>query len=85
MEFKPLSGISDYQLQWKEYPAKWGSDSGRKAVVVQKNKCKLLAEDLTPGTTYCVRLTCQDKDPGPGMYSDVYEKVSNESSQYSEA
>jgi hypothetical protein len=72
VEFKPASGITDYELQWKEYPAKWDTPAvGSKAVTANK-KTKVEATNLQPGSTYCVRLRCASMDnPGPELIVDT--------------
>jgi len=72
VEFKPISGVTDYTLQWKEYPAKW-DNAGSKAIVVSgKKKTKVEATDLQPGSTYCVRLVAAGMDePGPELIIDT--------------
>lgn len=73
VEFKPLSDVSDYVLQWKEYPAKWDTAGvGSKSVTAtNKKKVKVEATDLEPGSTYCVRLTSNGMNPGPELIIDT--------------
>jgi hypothetical protein len=62
-------------LQWKEYPAKWETDMKSMKVLVQaapkRKKIKAEATDLNPGMTYCVRLACEGKEPGPELIIDT--------------
>jgi hypothetical protein len=62
VQFKPLSqsGVS-YKLQWKEYPQTW--ETG-KSTLVAATETKAVAQDLQPGTTYCVRLVVVDSTTG---------------------
>lgn len=73
VEFKPLSGVADYELQWKEYPAKWDSVGMHTWPLKAEGskKCKTEANDLQPGSTYCVRLACSGMDPGPELIIDT--------------
>jgi hypothetical protein len=74
VEFKPLPSVTDYELQWKEYPQKWDNTSaGSKKLQVNKSKKKFKVEatDLNPGMTYCVRMTCPETDPGPELIIDT--------------
>ena len=41
------------------------------AVKAGKKKTKAEATDLTPGSTYCVRLSCDGMDPGPELIIDT--------------
>jgi hypothetical protein len=73
VQFKPLSqsGVS-YKLQWKEYPASWESGN---STVVAATETKAVAEDLQPGTTYCVRLVVVDSASGAEKGSPSAELV----------
>jgi hypothetical protein len=60
VEFKPVAGVTTYELQWKDIQQKW-PDAFSNAINVggkPKKKCQAEATDLHPGTTYCVRLVC---------------------------
>lgn len=79
VEFQPVSeGMFSYVLQWKEHSQTWESSSGSKSVELGDagKKCKTTAEDLKPGTTYCVRLVIEDGngqkgEPGPELILDT--------------
>ena len=73
VEFKPFSDVTDYELQWKEYPAKWDTAGMHTAPIQASGKKKVKAEcnDLQPGSTYCVRLSCAGRDPGPELIIDT--------------
>jgi hypothetical protein len=68
VEFTPLDNITSYELQWKEHaaPQKWEDSSYTKTATINtttsKTKQKCEATNLTPGTTYCVRLTTTTGD-----------------------
>lgn len=80
VQFKPLEqsqGVS-YKLQWREYSQTWDTASTGKAITasLDGSKTKAVAEDLQPGTTYCLRLTLvstgQEKvSPGPELIIDT--------------
>jgi len=73
VQFKPLSGVTEYELQWKEYPAKWDA-AGMHTRPLQeggKKKVKTECNDLQPGSTYCVRLSAAGMDPGPELIIDT--------------
>ena len=71
MEFKPLTSVADYELQWKEYPQKWETAGSKSFSAKSKKKIKVEATNLNPGMTYCVRLTCPETDPGPELIIDT--------------
>jgi hypothetical protein len=73
VEFKPLPGVTDYELQWKEYPAKWNSTDMHTSAVKATGKKKVQTEcnNLQPGSTYCVRLAASGMDPGPELIIDT--------------
>jgi hypothetical protein len=56
VQFKAEAGHANYELQWKEVQAPWDS-AGKQAVAAQNNgKTKVVATNLNPGTSYCIRL-----------------------------
>lgn len=57
MEFKPLDGVSKYELQWKEHPENWELHGQSKAVSSRETN-RVTAAGLNPGATYCVRMVC---------------------------
>jgi hypothetical protein len=69
VEFESPDTGEQYELQWKEYPASWDS-CPRKTVSVNSTKTKASAEDLEPGTTYCVRLLVNG-EAGPELIVDT--------------
>jgi hypothetical protein len=75
VEFKPLnqSGLQ-YALQWKQVSQPWESAVAVKSKPVPTegtNICKTEAEPLEPGTSYCVRLSIKDGEPGPELVIDT--------------
>lgn len=73
VEFQPttLSGNNTiYELQWKEHSQPWES---AKRQDLKAGAKKAVAEDLQPGTTYCIRLITQDGslEPGPELILDT--------------
>jgi len=82
VEFSPLEddSIESYDLCWKEYPRTWEdaeqSITIEKAKFSGKKKVKAEAEDLTPGTTYTIRLVAKDGagtrgEPGEELIVDT--------------
>jgi hypothetical protein len=75
VEFKPLAGITNYELQWKSIEQKW-SDPTISLTTAQGKKGKAEAADLNPGTSYCLRLVCIGNgdargEPGPELIIDT--------------
>uniref|UniRef100_A0A6U1ZUJ5 Fibronectin type-III domain-containing protein n=1 Tax=Pseudictyota dubia TaxID=2749911 RepID=A0A6U1ZUJ5_9STRA len=72
VEFAPLEddSVAAYDLCWKEYPRSWEdaeqSTTLKKSKFSGKKKVKVDAENLTPGTTYTVRLVAKDADGNRG-------------------
>ena len=77
VEFKPISSISSYELQWKPIEQQWSNVASTSIHVGSGNKTKAQAHDLQPGTTYCVRLVCVSSadgskgEPGPELIIDT--------------
>ena len=68
VEFKPISSVTTYELQWKDIEQQWSNASSNSVTAGAKKKCQAEATDLNPGTTYCVRLVCisQGSKGAPG-------------------
>ena len=66
IQFKAEAGHSSYELQWKEVQQPWDA-AGRLDVAATSGKTKAVAANLTPGTSYCIRLVivAGDKSKGP--------------------
>mmetsp|Transcript_22158 Transcript_22158/g.30848 ORF Transcript_22158/g.30848 Transcript_22158/m.30848 type:complete len:112 (-) Transcript_22158:201-536(-) len=60
VEFPAVGDVTEYELEWKPYPASWETGSKSKNVSVSGKKTKATVTDLEPGTTYCIRLACKD-------------------------
>lgn len=58
VEFKPVSSISTYELQYKSVEQPWSTLKSMTVPHSSGNKGKAEAHDLQPGTTYCLRLVC---------------------------
>ena len=76
VEFKPISSISSYELQWKSIEKDWsGLTSTPVSVSSDSVKSKAQAHNLEPGTTYCLRLVCirsgSKGEPGPELIIDT--------------
>ena len=68
VDFKPIASITTYELQWKNIEQGW-TDASSTSVAAGSNgkkKCQAEANDLQPGTTYCVRLVCVASNGGRG-------------------
>jgi len=65
VQFTPLaeSGVS-YKLQWKEHSQSWEAAKSKTISADGANEIKAVAENLQPGTTYCVRLVTIDSTSG---------------------
>lgn len=74
VEFKPVSPISSYELQWKPIQQDW-SEMETAPIQASSGKAKAQATDLEPGTTYCLRLCCvsggSKGQPGPELIIDT--------------
>jgi hypothetical protein len=74
VEFNTVTSISDYELQWKAIEQNW-ADASSSAVLSSGKKGTAEADDLTPGTTYCIRLACTSGgatgEPGPELIIDT--------------
>jgi hypothetical protein len=70
VEFRPTDSQSTYVLQWKEHPQSWDT---AKSMELLAGAVKAEAEDLQPGTTYCIRLASKDggQQPGPELIIDT--------------
>lgn len=70
VEFAPTNSQTAYILQWKEHPQSWDT-AKKKELPVGASKAE--AEDLQPGTTYCIRLACKTgaQLPGPELILDT--------------
>ena len=70
VEFKPTDSNATYVLQWKEYSQAWETAQSQELAA---GAVKAVAEDLVPGTTYCVRLASKDgvQQPGPELILDT--------------
>lgn len=70
-----MESISDYELQWKSIEQKWPDMSSNAVKAGGKKKYMAEAIDLTPGTTYCVRLVVvsggSKGEPGPELIIDT--------------
>jgi len=62
------SATNDYTLQWKRHEQPWEAAQSK---VLKAGTTKAEAEDLEPGTTYCVRLSQGDGDTGPELIIDT--------------
>jgi hypothetical protein len=75
VEFKPISSISSYELQWKPIEQPWSATMGSAPVQGSGSKAKAQAHTLEPGRTYCVRLACvvdgSTGEPGPELIIDT--------------
>ena len=75
VEFKPVSSISSYELQWKALEQPWSSMGSSTFQQGSGSKAKAQAHGLEPGKTYCVRLCCIDSgskgEPGPELIIDT--------------
>ena len=76
VEFKPVSSISSYELQWKSIEKEWSNlSSASVSVSGDSVKSKAQAHNLEPGTTYCLRLVCikngSKGEPGPELIIDT--------------
>mmetsp|Transcript_26103 Transcript_26103/g.36802 ORF Transcript_26103/g.36802 Transcript_26103/m.36802 type:complete len:112 (-) Transcript_26103:140-475(-) len=76
VEFPAAGDVSEYELQWKPYPASWETGAKSKNVSVSGKKTKSVITDLEPGTTYCIRLACKDAtgrsgEPGQELIVDT--------------
>lgn len=77
LQFKPLSSIDRYELQWKLVEHEWSNLAGSKtASAGGKSKVQAEAMDLTPGMTYCIRACCIESSgakgvPGPELIIDT--------------
>jgi len=89
VSFKPSQNIHSYALCYKEYEQSWEDNWDRptqskiiSSTEISQSTTKsgtiiAIAEDLNPGTTYCVRLIAHDVngddqgDPGPDLIIDT--------------
>mmetsp|Transcript_19421 Transcript_19421/g.36245 ORF Transcript_19421/g.36245 Transcript_19421/m.36245 type:complete len:115 (+) Transcript_19421:121-465(+) len=77
VQFKPLSSIVKYELQWKEVEKEWTNPSGSTTVSATNGQGNIKAEinDLNPGMTYCIRAVCLNSSskgaPGPDLIIDT--------------
>lgn len=68
VEFKPVSSIAKYELEWKQIEHQWTTPVGKTTVTVASEGELLKAEaiDLDPGMTYCLRAFCLNADGSKG-------------------
>eukprot|EP00536_Pseudo-nitzschia_multiseries_P011827 jgi/Psemu1/207071/e_gw1.425.26.1 len=70
VQFKPVSSIDKYELEWRPIEQQWSSPAvGRKtvSVVAEGKLLKAEAENLEPGMTYCMRAFCIGSDGSKGQ------------------
>ena len=61
MNFKPISAIDRYEIEWKLVEHGWNNPAGNTTIAAGgKSKVSAEAADLTPGMTYCLRAYCLD-------------------------
>lgn len=78
VQFKPVSSIDKYELEWKQIENQWEAAQDKTTVSVG-NEGQLVkgeAVDLDPGMTYCIRAVCINSDgskgsPGPELIIDT--------------
>ena len=78
VQFKPVSSIDKYELEWKQIEDDWALGA-RNTIVSVESEGKLLtgeATNLDPGMTYCIRSLCFNSDgskgsPGPELIIDT--------------
>jgi hypothetical protein len=69
VQFKPVSSVNKYQLEWKNVEDVWTSGAVRNTTVSVESEGKPVAgeaTDLDPGMTYCVRAYCLKSDGSKG-------------------
>ena len=80
VQFKPVSSIDKYELEWKQIEHQWTKPAGNTTLSVMKEGQMVTGEaiDLDPGMTYCVRSICLDPNdhtskgtPGPELIIDT--------------
>ena len=80
MQFKAEAGHSSYELQWKEVQQPWesaGANTSFVSAAASGGKTKAVASNLTPGTSYCIRVVVLAGDkstkgpPGPELIIDT--------------
>lgn len=78
VQFKPVSSIAKYELEWKQIESQWEVAQNRTTVSVgnEGHLVKGEAFDLDPGMTYCIRAVCINSDgfkgsPGPELIIDT--------------
>jgi hypothetical protein len=65
MQFKSISSVNRYELEWKLVEHDWSSPAGKTALSAGgKPKIQVEATELTPGMTYCLRAYCVDASSG---------------------
>mmetsp|Transcript_22184 Transcript_22184/g.52508 ORF Transcript_22184/g.52508 Transcript_22184/m.52508 type:complete len:117 (+) Transcript_22184:208-558(+) len=69
VQFKPVSAIDKYELEWKQIEHQWTSPAGKTTVSVagEGKLLKAEAENLDPGMTYCLRAYCLNSDGSKGQ------------------
>jgi len=74
VEFLPTAGndTAEYKLNWKEHPQNWDEHGQTKIIQLVQGggKQKVTADNLNPGSTYCVRLLV-DNEPGAELILDT--------------
>ena len=68
VKFQPASANDAYTLQWKRHEQSW--ESGAQSKELNAGATKAEAEDLEPGTTYCIRLA-KGGEAGPELILDT--------------
>jgi hypothetical protein len=77
MQFKPVSSIETYEIQWKEVEKDWTKPAGSATVSAKSGQSivKVEAADLNPGMTYCIRAFCSNSGmkgvAGPELIIDT--------------
>eukprot|EP00535_Pseudo-nitzschia_heimii_P009252 CAMPEP_0197177356 /NCGR_PEP_ID=MMETSP1423-20130617/2990_1 /TAXON_ID=476441 /ORGANISM="Pseudo-nitzschia heimii, Strain UNC1101" /LENGTH=113 /DNA_ID=CAMNT_0042626891 /DNA_START=54 /DNA_END=395 /DNA_ORIENTATION=- len=76
VQFKPVSSIDKYILEWKLIEHDWASGVNKVTVQGEGNLLTGEATNLDPGMTYCIRSSCENSDgskgsPGPELIVDT--------------
>ncbi|VEU37413.1 unnamed protein product [Pseudo-nitzschia multistriata] len=66
IQFKPVSSVGKYELEWKLVEHEWTSPIGKTTVKGEGKLLKAEAVDLDPGMTYCLRAFCLGADGSKG-------------------
>lgn len=78
VQFKPISSVEKYELEWKLVEHEWTQVAGntRASSKIGEKLVMGEAENLDPGMTYCIRVSCLNSNaskgsPGPELIIDT--------------